>query len=154
MGQGQMQTKPHQGAVQYAAADAENSEEVLADLEAAAMQNLPNMAADGLGCYVGPDKSNVKKLTRTQKSKLVDQVLKVHCQDSNKIITPSLVHRPCFIHKFLLLKLCGHGDSHDYGMISVTSKQCSLCYRAEMLTQRPFLPASKHAWTGASPTSC
>lgn len=78
MGQGQ--AMPQQGIVQNADANAQKSEQDQTDLEAATIQNLPdNKAAD-----VHFDKMNVKKLTRAQKSKLVDQVLKVSSGDSYK----------------------------------------------------------------------
>ena len=68
---------PQQGIAQNADANAQKSEQDQSDLEAATAQNLPSdKAADN--CF---DQMNVRKLTRAQKSKLVDQVLKVRCQD-------------------------------------------------------------------------
>ena len=71
MGQGQAMSQ--RGIVQNADANAQKSEQDQSDLEAATIQNLPDdKAAD-----VRFDQMDVEKLTRAQKSKLVDQVLKV-----------------------------------------------------------------------------
>lgn len=59
-----------QGNVQNAVANAEKSMQDQNDLEAANVQNVPARVA-------GMD---VRKLTRAQKSKLVDQALKVSCK--------------------------------------------------------------------------
>ena len=75
MGQGQ--AMPQQGIAQNADANAQKSEQDQTDLEAATVQNLPaDKAAD-----MHFDQMNVRRLTRAQKSKLVDQVLKVRHQD-------------------------------------------------------------------------
>lgn len=73
MGQGQAMSQ--RGIVQNADANAQKSEQDQSDLEAATIQNLPyDKATD-----VRFDQMDVEKLTRAQKSKLVDQVLKASC---------------------------------------------------------------------------
>lgn len=67
---GEGQALPQQGNVQNAVANAEKSTQDQSDLEAATVQNLSPKVA-------GMD---VRKLTRAQKSKLVDQALKVSCK--------------------------------------------------------------------------
>lgn len=70
---------PQQGTVQNADANAQISEQDQTDLEAATIESLPDeKAAD-----TRFDKMDVRKLTRAQKSKLVDQILKVSCGHSH-----------------------------------------------------------------------
>lgn len=76
MGHGE--AMPQQGIAQNAAANAEKPEQDQADMEAATIRTLPDkkvvVASDSHKCL---DQMNVKKLTRAQRSKLVEQVLKV-----------------------------------------------------------------------------
>ena len=75
---GQGEAMPQQNTVQNAEANAEKPEQDQADIEAATMHSLPSkkivVASDSRKHLT---KLNVRKLTRAQKSKLVDQLLKV-----------------------------------------------------------------------------
>ena len=80
---GQEQAMPQQGIVQHAEQNTEKSDQDQADLEAAAVHAPP--AEEGASPCRHFEHLDTKKLTRGQKSSLVDQVLKVSTMQINDV---------------------------------------------------------------------
>ena len=139
MGQGE--AMPQQSIVKNAEANTEKSAQDQADIEAATMHSLPARKV------VVPSEShkhltemNVRKLTRTQKSKLLDQVLKVRAPHPAAYST--LV---CNAPAASTVRKSLNGTQ---GMAVSALTGAMLSCRAETLTQKHFLASSRHAWTG------